>query len=144
MVFKNGPSKICGRQPLKNLKWYGLSKQTISLQIFKWLFCRNFTWSILEYLDPYNVSTLEGEACLKENIHFVMGKKWMFLVLYAPFFLTHVIISNCYWNINTCFNYVTKLLEWFHHLNLLWKCTEFRLVFLSHKIVKYSDTALEL
>ena len=28
-VFKNGPSKICGRQPLQN-----------------------FTWSILEYLDP--------------------------------------------------------------------------------------------
>ena len=23
-VFKNEPSKICGRQPLKNLKWYGL------------------------------------------------------------------------------------------------------------------------
>ena len=23
-VFKNGPSKICGRQPLKNLKGYGL------------------------------------------------------------------------------------------------------------------------
>ena len=21
-VFKNGPSKICERQPLKNLKWY--------------------------------------------------------------------------------------------------------------------------
>ena len=31
-VFKNGPSKICGRQPLKNLKVYGLLKQTISLQ----------------------------------------------------------------------------------------------------------------
>ena len=29
-VFKNGPSKICGKQPL-----------------------RNFTWSILEYLDSY-------------------------------------------------------------------------------------------
>ena len=29
-VFKNGPSKICGRQPLKK-----------------------FTWSILEYLDLY-------------------------------------------------------------------------------------------
>ena len=29
-VFKNGPSKICGRQPLKN-----------------------FTWSILEYFAPY-------------------------------------------------------------------------------------------
>ena len=23
-VFKSGPSKICGRQPLKNLKGYGL------------------------------------------------------------------------------------------------------------------------
>ena len=29
-VFKNGPNKICGRQPLKNLKWYGLLRQTIS------------------------------------------------------------------------------------------------------------------
>ena len=32
--FKKGPSRICGRQPLKNLKWYGL-KQTILLQFFK-------------------------------------------------------------------------------------------------------------
>ena len=29
-VFKNGPNKICGRQPLKN-----------------------FTWSILEYFAPH-------------------------------------------------------------------------------------------
>ena len=33
-VFKIGPSKICGRQPLKNLKSYGQPKETISLQIF--------------------------------------------------------------------------------------------------------------
>ena len=33
-VFKNGPSKICERQPLKNLKRYSLLKQTISPQIF--------------------------------------------------------------------------------------------------------------
>ena len=33
-VLKNRPSKICGRQPLKHLKWYGLLTQTISLQIF--------------------------------------------------------------------------------------------------------------
>ena len=32
---KNGPSENCGREPLKNLKWYGLFKQTISLQIFQ-------------------------------------------------------------------------------------------------------------
>ena len=34
-VFKNGLSKICGRQPLKYLKGYA-----------------NFTWSILEYFVP--------------------------------------------------------------------------------------------
>ena len=33
-VFKGESSKICGTQPLKNLKGYGLIKQTISLQIF--------------------------------------------------------------------------------------------------------------
>ena len=33
-VFKNGPSKICGRQPLKYLKGYGQLKQTTPLQIF--------------------------------------------------------------------------------------------------------------
>ena len=34
-VFKNGPTKICGRQPLKNLKWYDLLKQTYHFQFFK-------------------------------------------------------------------------------------------------------------
>ena len=31
---KNGPSKIGGRQPLKNLKWCGLLRQTIALHVF--------------------------------------------------------------------------------------------------------------
>ena len=34
-VFKNGPSKICRRQPLNNLKGYGLLKQTIYKSFFK-------------------------------------------------------------------------------------------------------------
>ena len=42
-LFKNGPIKICGRQPLKNLKEYGL----LTLQIFQRLCSTNFTWSIL-------------------------------------------------------------------------------------------------
>ena len=50
-VFKNVPSKICGKQPLKNLNWYGLP--TILLQSFKKLSSTNFLWSILEYLDTY-------------------------------------------------------------------------------------------
>ena len=49
-VFKNGPSKICGRQPLKKLKW--------NLQIFLRLPFTNFTWSILEYFDPNDVTFL--------------------------------------------------------------------------------------
>ena len=46
-VFKNGPSKFCGRQPLKTLK------QTIPLQIFLRLSSTNFTWSFLEYFVPF-------------------------------------------------------------------------------------------
>ena len=46
---KNGATKIRGRQPLKNLKVYGLLKQIMSLQIFQRLFSTNFIWSILEY-----------------------------------------------------------------------------------------------
>ena len=42
-IFKSGPSKICGRQPLKNLKWYGLIRQSST----------DFTWSILKYLNSY-------------------------------------------------------------------------------------------
>ena len=34
-VFKNEPSKLCGRQLLKNLKWYGLLKQTSRPFCFK-------------------------------------------------------------------------------------------------------------
>ena len=44
-VFKNGQSEICGRQPLKNLKWYGLLKR-------KRLSLTHFTWSILDFFIP--------------------------------------------------------------------------------------------
>ena len=42
-IFKNGLRKICGRQPLKELKGYGVFKQNISLQIFERLSPTNFT-----------------------------------------------------------------------------------------------------
>ena len=34
-VFRNGPSKICRRQLLKNLKWYGLPSRTYRFKILK-------------------------------------------------------------------------------------------------------------
>ena len=52
-VFKSGPSKIFGRQSLKNLKGYGLLKKTIPLKIFKGCLETIFTWSILEYFVPH-------------------------------------------------------------------------------------------
>ena len=34
-VFKNGPSKIRGRQPLKNLNWHGLLNRPYHFKFFK-------------------------------------------------------------------------------------------------------------
>ena len=46
-------SKMCGRQPLKKLKWYGLDRP----YYFKFLrlSSTNYIWFILEYLVPYLV-----------------------------------------------------------------------------------------
>ena len=48
-AFTNGPSKTCGRQPLKDLKW--------SLHIFLKAVFQKFTSCILKYLDPYSSLT---------------------------------------------------------------------------------------
>ena len=53
-VFRNVPSKICERQPLKNVMGYGLLNLTISL-FFLRLSSTNFTWSILEYFVQFQV-----------------------------------------------------------------------------------------
>ena len=45
-VFKDGPSKFCGRKPLKKFKGHGLLRHTISLQIFQRFSSTNYTWSI--------------------------------------------------------------------------------------------------
>ena len=52
-IFKSGPSKVCGRQRLNNMKWYGLLRQTILLEIFQSLSSTNFTWSILKFFAPF-------------------------------------------------------------------------------------------
>ena len=57
-VFKYGQSKICVRQPLKNLKEYGLLKQTILPS--------SFTWSILEYFVPCVLS--QKQICKYEKL----------------------------------------------------------------------------
>ena len=64
-VFKNGLGKICGRQPLKNLKEYDLLKQTI--QPFKFFkgclpqtlldpFLNTLSHILLQKMDPLQMS----------------------------------------------------------------------------------------
>ena len=56
-VFKNGLSNIYGKQPLKN-----------------------FTWSILEYLDPYML-WIKGETPLQKTFHKIMNLFWWIIIL---------------------------------------------------------------
>ena len=51
-VLKNGPSKICGRQPLKNLMGYGLLEADHIPPNFLKLSSTSFPWSILKYFVP--------------------------------------------------------------------------------------------
>ena len=64
-VFKNGPSKTCGGQPLKNLKGYSLLQAS-------------FTWSILEYFVPY-VFTLHDVCWLSQPSCLVFEKRVVLL-----------------------------------------------------------------
>ena len=58
-VFKNGPRKVCGRQPLKNLKG---SRPYPSI-FFKGCLPQNFTWPILEYDVLNDATKLETFYC---------------------------------------------------------------------------------
>ena len=59
-VFKNGPSKICGRQPLKNMKRYGLFKQTTSFQMVKGCLPQILLRPFLNTFVPYLLDEANG------------------------------------------------------------------------------------
>ena len=61
-VFKSELSKFCGRQSLKNLKGYGLLKQTISLQFFKGCRPQNFLSPFLNTLSHLSLKGIAREA----------------------------------------------------------------------------------
>ena len=47
-VFKSGPSKICGRQPLKTFKGYGLLEYFVSyIIVLHWKYFIWWVWIIL-------------------------------------------------------------------------------------------------
>ena len=60
-VSNNGPSKICGKQPLKKLNWYGLLRQSIPLQIFlKAVFHKFYLVHSLILCLEYSIIKLRG------------------------------------------------------------------------------------
>ena len=73
-LFENGPSKISGRQPLKNLKWYGLLKADHLTPNFLKTVFTNLAWSILEHLVPNillslpDLSILASESPQDEDV----------------------------------------------------------------------------
>ena len=77
VVCKNRPSKICGWQPLKKLKWYGLPKQTISLH-FK--FFKDCLPQIL--LGPFLNTLTQVIICIsKSAIKTLATSYWCFHLL---------------------------------------------------------------
>ena len=71
-VFKNGASEICGRQPLKNLKWYCLLADHITSNFLRavfhkfhllhsWILCHlwislEFYWQKIRHIPHYKIA----------------------------------------------------------------------------------------
>ena len=65
-VFKSGPSKICGRQPLKNLKGYGLLKQ------YMWLLLSSFQYCITNFSNHF----FKKKKKCSENFLLYQAQPW--------------------------------------------------------------------
>ena len=92
-VFKNGPSKICGGQVLKNLKWYGLLGRPYDYKSFKG--CLPQIWR-----DPFlnNLSQMIFQlwyACNHDwykAINHVISNKIFLSVFNFCFFITFLVV----------------------------------------------------
>ena len=51
--IKSGPSKICGRQPLKNLKGYGLLYMYIYIYIYMYIYIIYIYIIYVKYIETY-------------------------------------------------------------------------------------------
>ena len=79
-VFKNGPSKMCGRQGFKNLKWYGLLTYHLKCfkgclpQILLGLFLNTLPHMQLHYGLIFNISLFRQVLNQKTKLN--LGKWW--------------------------------------------------------------------
>ena len=73
-VFKNGPREICGRQPLKNVKWYGLPKADHNPSNLLRVPSTNFTWFIPKYfIANDHDAVLETAFCYCWQLDFIFS-----------------------------------------------------------------------
>ena len=97
-AFKSGPAEICGRQPLKNLKWYGLLKQTILL-----------TSNFLKGCLPENIL-----SPLLNNLSHKLIFHWIFILIvfsydfFTKLWLHEKILTNIEFGRLFCYSYVLK------------------------------------
>ena len=94
-VFKNGPSKICGRQPLKYLKRYGLPRQTVSLQIFKCCLPQILLGLFLNTLPIMHSPVKYMPPCLRKIFKFML-----FNTIKLKTFRKHGEIYKLEWKLN--------------------------------------------
>ena len=94
-VFKNGPSKVvCGRQPLKNLKWYGLYNKFIMSWTAHLNILVHDMINLLYYeywTDKQKYFYIYDMVCLGRPYHFKFFKSCPPQILLGPFLntLTH-------------------------------------------------------
>ena len=77
-VFKNGPSKICGRQPLKNFTWTIL--EYLALTHLSLQQIANFIYYIVldsNYSISQNVERTEINLVTSNNLYFLSCKLWL-------------------------------------------------------------------
>ena len=124
--------KICGSQPLKNLKWYGLLRQIISFQFFQRLSCKKFTWSIIAFLDPYIgqcLNLIDNLWCYsilrRKSKNFIWpillktGKSFCSFVFYSKRVTdTFCLCKTFHWLAKSCFPRLTCL-KFYHAWNEL-------------------------
>ena len=94
-VFKNGPSKVvCGRQPLKNMKWYGLYNKFIMSWTAHLNILVHDMINLLYYeywTDKQKYFYIYDMVCLGRPYHFKFFKSCPPQILLGPFLntLTH-------------------------------------------------------
>ena len=106
-VFKNGPSKICGKPPLKNLMGYGLPKADHTPSNFlralfhkfylvhSWILRPNCEWLYFTYSIWTNRILLLVQYLNKQD--FAFNKGCFFLIVKTVSFLhSYIKYINCY------------------------------------------------